>query len=277
MAIQVFLAILCALFGLFVYQTFLRDRLIRARSFPASWSAILDERLPVYAALAPPEQRRLQQLIQLFIAKKRFYGCAGLEITEEIKVTIAAQACLLLLNRGWSVYPKLSAILVYPEAFRVQRDQHSEGIVSATSRNLSGESWSNGRVILSWDNVERGVTDFSDGQNVVLHEFSHQLDSESGSTNGAPPLGRNSYKAWAAVFSENFEDLRDRSRRQQDIVMDEYGATNPAEFFAVATETFFEKPHQLYKRRKALYEELSLYYQLDPRSWQAPDGRVERN
>ena len=229
---------------------------------------MLEAALPVYPSLSQQEQVRLRQLIQLFIARKRFYGCGGLTITDEIRVTIAAEACLLLLNRGWSVYPKLSSVLVYPTAFRVERDQHhGDGTVSAGGHNLLGESWGNGRVILSWDDVERGVCDFTDGHNVVLHEFAHQLDAESGSTNGAPPLRRNSYKSWATVFSANFKNLRSRSLHRQKTVMDEYGTTNPAEFFAVATETFFEKPHQLYDKRPELYDKLSQYYQLDPRRW----------
>ena len=202
------------------------------------------------------------------MAKKRFVGCGGLELTDQIKLTIAAEACLLLLNRGWSVYPKLYSILVYPTAFRAEREQRqADGTVAMAGHNLLGESWSNGKVILSWDDVASGVADFTDGHNVVLHEFAHQLDSESGSTNGAPPLRHNSYKSWATVLSGNFEDLKWRSMRHQKTVMDEYGTTNPAEFFAVATETFFEKPQQLHKKRPELYRELSEYYQLDPRKW----------
>jgi Mlc titration factor MtfA (ptsG expression regulator) len=254
---------------LYFYLTRWRDQWLRSKPFPAAWLGILTTGLPVYASLSPEQQTRLRQLIQLFIARKRFYGCAGLAITDQMRVTIAAEACLLLLNKGWSVYPKLTSVLVYPTAFRVERDQHqSDGTVASGEHNLLGESWGNGRVILSWDDVENGVGDFSDGHNVVLHEFAHQLDAESGSTNGAPPLRRNSYKSWATVFSENFENLKDRSLHRHKTVMDEYGTTNPAEFFAVATETFFEKPHQLYKQRPELYDELRVYYQLDPRSWQ---------
>jgi Mlc titration factor MtfA (ptsG expression regulator) len=162
----------------------------------------------------------------------------------------------------------LYSILVYPTAFRAEREQRQDdGTVAMAGHNLLGESWSNGKVILSWDDVASGVEDFTDGHNVVLHEFAHQLDSESGSTNGAPPLRHNSYKSWATVLSGNFEDLKWRSMRHQKTVMDEYGTTNPAEFFAVATETFFEKPQQLYEKRPELYEELSKYYQLDPRKW----------
>ena len=255
-------------FILYFYFSRWREQRLRSKPLPAEWLTILEAGMPVYSSLSQAEKSKLHQLIQLFIAKKRFYGCGGLTITDEMRVTIAAEACLLLLSKGWSVYPKLSSVLVYPTAFRVERDQHqADGTVASGSHNLLGESWDNGRVILSWDDVEHGVSDFTDGHNVVLHEFAHQLDAESGSTNGAPPLRRNSYKSWATIFSENFEDLRERSMHRHKTVMDEYGTTNPAEFFAVATETFFEKPHQLFKRRPELYEELSQYYQLDPRDW----------
>ena len=255
-------------FILYFYFSRWREQRLRSTPLPAQWLTILEAGMPVYSSLSQAEKSKLHQLIQLFIAKKRFYGCGGLTITDEMRVTIAAEACLLLLSKGWSVYPKLSSVLVYPTAFRVERDQHqADGTVASGSHNLLGESWDNGRVILSWDDVEHGVSDFTDGHNVVLHEFAHQLDAESGSTNGAPPLRRNSYKSWATIFSENFEDLRERSMHRHKTVMDEYGTTNPAEFFAVATETFFEKPHQLFKRRPELYEELSQYYQLDPRDW----------
>lgn len=253
---------------LFFYLTVWRDQAIRRRPFPELWRFVIVKKLLVYSSLSNEEQQRLQQLVQLFIAKKRFVGCGGLEITDEIRVTIAAEACLLLLNQGWSVYPKLYSVLVYPSAFRAEREQQqADGTVTMAGHNLLGESWSNGKVILSWDDVEAGVGDFTDGQNVVLHEFAHQLDSESGTTNGAPLLRRNSYKSWATVLSNNFEDLKWRSMHQQKTVMDEYGTTNPAEFFAVATETFFEKPQQLFKMRPELYEELCQYYQLDPRKW----------
>lgn len=268
MVLFLLLVLIFMLVLLFMYLTVWRDRIIRNRPFPSQWLSVVEESLPVYAAFSEDEKRQLQQLIQLFMAKKRFVGCAGLEITDKMKVTIAAEACLLLLNQGWSVYPKLYSILLYPSAFRAERETRQEdGTVAMAGHNLLGESWSNGKVILSWDDVEAGVSDFTDGHNVVLHEFAHQLDSESGAANGAPRLRNNSYKSWSKVLSENFEDLQWRSLKQQKLVMDEYGATNPAEFFAVATETFFEKPQQLYEKRPDLYAELSDYYQLDPRQW----------
>lgn len=255
---------------LYFYFNRWRDSRIRRRPFPADWEPYLVSGLPVYDSLPEPQRNRLRQLMQIFIARKRFYGCAGLTITDEMRVVIAAQACLLLLNQGGRVYPKLSSVLVYPSAFRVERDTaQGDGTVASDGHHLAGESWSNGRVILSWDDAERGVGDFTDGQNVILHEFAHQLDSQSGSTNGAPPLRRNSYRTWANVFSSGFDLLQKRTLRRKKTVMDGYGATNPAEFFAVATETFFEKPHQLHSKRPELYAQLQQYYQLDPRQWHA--------
>ena len=255
-------------FGLYFLFRRWREQRILGRPFPAAWLSILEAGLPVYSLLAEKEQARLRKLVQKFIASKRFYGCAGLVITDEMRVTIAAQACLLLINKSGSIYHKLASVLVYPTAFRVERDQHRpDGTVALGEQDLLGESWSSGKVVLSWDDVEKGVGDFSDGHNVVLHEFAHQLDAESGGTNGAPPLRRNSYKTWATVFADNFQDLQARSLHRHETVMDEYGATNPAEFFAVATEAFFEKPYQLYARRPELYRELENYYQVDARSW----------
>jgi Mlc titration factor MtfA (ptsG expression regulator) len=264
------LPLVAAIVAIFVYfySVKWRDQWVRSRPFPEEWLACLTAALDVYSCLSLQEQRRLRQLILVFLARKRFYGCAGLVVTDQMRVIIAAEACLLLLNHGWAVYPKLSSILIYPSAFRVKREElQADGVVKSSEHHVLGESWGNGRVILSWDDVKNGATDFTDGHNVVLHEFAHQLDAESGTTNGAPPLRHNTYKSWSKVFTENFEDLRERSRRHQTTVMDTYGATNPAEFFAVATETFFEEPHQLYDRRPELYDELCHYYQLDPRNW----------
>ena len=264
----IFLLIVLAGVSLFVYTTFLRDKWIRRRPFPAEWDAQLSARLAPYSSLTAEERSRLQQLIQLFLAKKRFYGCNGLEITDEIRVAIAAQACLLVLNQGWAVYPRLMSILVYPDAFRAEREQYREdGTVAVANHGMLGESWGSGKVILSWEDISRGARDFTDGHNVVLHEFAHQLDNQSGATNGAPPLYRNSYQSWARVFGENYTDLQHRIVQRLPRVMDDYGATNPAEFFAVATEAFFEKPRDLRAQRPELYEELCKYYNLDPSGW----------
>ena len=247
-----------------------RDARILRQPFPDEWLAIISKRLPFINKMAGTEQKQLLDAIKLFLEKKNFYGCAGLEISDEIRLTIAAEACLLLLNRKTDVYPGLQHILVYPHAFKTEHKQrNSDGTVSEMETGLLGESWgSSGKVILSWDDVEKGAENFQDGNNVVLHEFAHQLDSESGVTNGAPPLRRNSYQTWAEVLSEEFQLLIKASNHHYKAVMDYYGATNPAEFFAVATETFFEKPQQMSVKHPELYEELKTYYSVDPRSWQ---------
>jgi Mlc titration factor MtfA (ptsG expression regulator) len=245
-----------------------RERRLVNKVFPDQWTEILKARMPVYGALQEPERRKLERLIQRFLDDKDYYGCAGLVITDVMKVCIAAEACLLVLGQSGTVYPKLQSILLYPSGFVAKRDLHQEdGTVVAGEHHLLGESWDNGRVILSWDDVQQGARDFTDGHNVVLHEFAHQLDSASGSANGAPPLRRNSYQTWASVFGENFEDLQARTLHGKPTVMDSYGTTNPAEFFAVATETFFEKPRELFQTRPELFQELQLYYRLDPRKW----------
>ncbi|MEM9255575.1 MAG: M90 family metallopeptidase [Pseudomonadota bacterium] len=237
--------------------------------------ALLQQGVPIYQSLSAEEQQRLQALVKLFLADKHFYGCAGLEVTERMRITIAGEACLLILNQPGAIYPGLSSILIYPSAFRVDREQHTEhGTVVTGSHRLLGESWDAGKVILSWDDVANGVSDFSDGHNVVLHEFAHQLDSQYGTANGSPRLRDNSYKSWARVLSSNFENLQTRALNHLPTVMDTYGATNPAEFFAVATETFFEKPDALHRVRPDLYEELQRYYGCDPRLWQHGTSRA---
>lgn len=243
-------------------------RAIQSR-FPDHFVAILDENMPIYSRIPIELQQQLQRLIKQFLYQKNFYGCGGLEITDEIRVTIAAEACLLLLNRSSRVYPELRSILVYPSAFVAPRTELAPGgVVTHREQGLLGESWGDGRVILAWDHVQRGARNFTDGHNVVLHEFAHQLDSESGSTNGAPFLGSlSSYRSWAAVLSREFAALQSDTLHHNETLLDQYGATNPAEFFAVATETFFEKPVQMAEQHPELFEELKKYYRIDPQEW----------
>ncbi|CAN5375129.1 zinc-dependent peptidase [soil metagenome] len=253
-----------------------RWRLRRAidAPFPEHFTAILENNIPITTRMPGVLQLRLQNLIKQFLFQKNFVGCDGLEITDEMRVTIAAQACLLLLNRKPRVYPGLWSILVYPSAFIAPRiEEEASGVVSYDEQDLEGEAWGDGRVILAWDHVLLGARNFGDGENVVLHEFAHLLDHESGSPNGAPYLGSaSSYRSWAEVLSREFSRLQADAMMHNESLLDHYGATDPAEFFAVATETFFEKPAQMAKHLPALYEELKKYYRVDPREWHSPTG-----
>ena len=219
--------------------------------------------------LPEADQRELQGHLQVFLAEKYFEGCAGLELTEEIKVTIAAQACLLLLHRETNYYPRLVTILVYPYAYVAKSvEPIGGGVVQEGETARLGEAWKDGVVVLSWDDVRRGASNLHDGHNVVLHEFAHLLDQQDGSADGAPILEhRSQYVTWARVLSDEYEQLRRDTEQGRTDVLDEYGATNPAEFFAVATECFFEKPIPLRRKHPQLYEELKNYYRQDPASF----------
>jgi Mlc titration factor MtfA (ptsG expression regulator) len=237
--------------------------------FPAEWENILERNVSLYRHLPDALREQLHNNIKIFIAEKHFEGLGGLEITDEIKVTIAAEASLLLLNRKTSDYPGLSSILVYPSAYVAKQNTPVGGGVYIEGQSVRlGESWQHGSVVLAWDNVKQGALNPQDGHNVVLHEFAHQLDQEGGAADGTPILEkRSSYATWARIMSKEYEQLRSNIEHHKKSVMDEYGATNPAEFFAVATETFFEKPIQLKKKSPDLYDELKDFYKVDPIEW----------
>jgi MtfA peptidase len=242
---------------------------IQRRPFPPLWQATLEHSLPRYLGLSPSERKRLQGHIQVFLAEKQFIGCGGLQITEEIKLSIAAVACLLLLNERGKYFPKLRSILVYPTAYWVNSTiSVGNGVIEQKREARLGESWSHDQVVLAWEQVKQDLNAWEDGQNVVLHEFAHQLDQEDGKAEGVPILQNNSdYDRWAQVMAEEYQQLCENAERGIKTVMDSYGATSPAEFFAVATETFFEKPYSLRQNHPALYEQLHRYYQLDPMKW----------
>jgi Mlc titration factor MtfA (ptsG expression regulator) len=241
----------------------------RSQPFPPTWEEILHNEFPPYPFLPDHLRTALQDEIQEFLFSKTFEGCDRQEITDEIRVLIAAQACVLLLNRDVRCYPKLRSILVYPSTYVA----NNNGLFGGGSGNGSvrlGESWNTGVVVLAWDSVKRGALNFDDGHNVTMHEFAHQLDQEDGAADGAPILPRTAYASWARVLSSEYTRLKRFTRKGRKTVMDRYGATNPAEFFAVATETFFEKPKQLHKKHPELYSELKTFYHLNPIEWQDP-------
>ena len=265
-----------------------------SRPFPQAWRTILRRRVPLYRQLPPDLQQQLRRRILVFLAEKPFLGCAGLVVTDEMRVTIAAQAGLLRLNRDGALFPELKQILVYPGAFAVDRVHAAPGgVLREERRALAGESWQQGQVILSWQDVLEGARIPDDGHNVVLHEFAHQLDQETGPANGAPLLAsRAAHARWAEVMSREFAGLQARIRAREagraraqaewswfgatpeaasapepvDLISD-YGATNEAEFFAVVTEVFFEQADALADRHPALFALLRDYYRVDPRNW----------
>ena len=207
------------------------------------------------------------------MAEKEFVGCRGLIVTPEMKLAVAAQACLLVSNRPTRPYERLYSVLLYPDAFIVPQEETDEaGVVTQHESVLTGEAWETHRIILSWEDIQASAQEPGSGYNVVLHEFAHYLDAEDGDANGAPPLGdAQRYERWSRVMSDEYEKLRAAAENGAETLIDPYGAEDPAEFFAVATESFFEQPRELKQRHAALYIELMNYYRLDPASWQKPE------
>ena len=246
-----------------------RRRRVRAEPFPAAWRRILQRQVPLYRRLPADLKLRLQRAVAVFVAEKQFIGCGGLAVTDEMRVTVAAHACLLWLARSGEGYPELRQILVYPGPFFVDRlTPGAGGVLQEQRQLLAGESWDRGQVVLSWDDVVAGAAVADDGRNVALHEFAHQLDQETGFANGAPRLpSRERYDRWSQVLGAEFDALRQRAEGEAPPLIPVYGAMSPAEFFAVVTEVFFEQPLRLAAEHPALYAELARFYRLDPRLW----------
>ena len=223
----------------------------------------LAEHFRLYEEIPAEVREKMEPIIQVLIAEKNFEACGGLdEVTREMRVVIMAQAALLLVGRDHKLYPKLQSVLLYPNAFTGGRKDEDDDSVRL------GESWESGSVILSWKSVEKGGENDEDGHNVVIHEFAHQLDQENRHADGLPQLeSRSAIGNWAHAFSDAYEDFCKDLDAGRKTVMDSYGATNPAEFFAVASETFFEKAEQLQEDYPELYEQLKNYYGLDPVVW----------
>ena len=268
--------IVLALVGLIVTGILVQPLLVKRKRhhlkllpFPPLWQAIINQNLPIYPVLSADERRRLQGHIQVFLAEKQFLGCQGLQVTEEMKITIAAVACLLLLNERGRYFSKLRSILVYPSTYLVQQKSSlGNYVVEENWVARLGESWANNQLVLSWEQIKRDTSNWQDGHNVILHEFAHQLDQEDGKAEGVPILPKNlDYSTWAKVMTQEYQKFRHDVEGGIKTVIDSYGATNPAEFFAVATETFFEKPRQLLEKQPILYRLLQRYYQLNPVQW----------
>jgi MtfA peptidase len=244
-----------------------RRRRLRAQAFPKEWLATVERNVLFFRRLATRDRTELLDHIQVFLAEKRFEGCGGLAITDEVRVTIAAQACLLLLHRETDYFPSLLTILVYPSAYTVEEKRQIEEHVweAGTVTRLGETGRRMGSLVLSWDAVKAGGTDSSDGKNVVLHEFAHQLDYENYAADGVPALAtREQQLAWSEVMRTEFAVLRGADESGIATLLDIYGATDPAEFFAVSVEAFFEQPRALRSRHPRLYAELQNYFQQNP-------------
>lgn len=232
-----------------------RRRRLKRRPFPPAWLPYLERNAPFFQTLEGPERDRFLSDLKLFAWEKHFIGAGGLEITDEIIVTIAAAAVRLVVHLDLSLYDRLTEIVVYPSHYL--HPEREGGVVF-------GEAHTWGTVVLSWDAVKHGLANPDDGHDTATHEFAHVLDREGGDFNGTPSLRAHAhYRPWARVMSRHFLALRKRNREHRRVLRS-YGATNEAEFFAVATETFFEKPDQLARRLPELYDELRRFYGFDP-------------
>ena len=222
--------------------------------------------MPIDRFLSPREQAKLRNDLRIFMTEKDWESCAGLTITDEIKVTISAQACVLLLGMEHDYFSHVRSILVYPSAYQVREQSVGpNGVVSQGHSQRVGEAWYGGPVVLAWDEVVADGRDHTNGRNVVLHEFAHQLDFLDGLIDGTPPLEhREQYQRWHEVMTDEYEALQRETDKGEAVLLDEYGTTNSAEFFSVATECFFEQPAKMRRRHPRLYQVLGDYYRQDP-------------
>lgn len=246
-----------------------RRRALAKEPFPEAWKKIIDDQVPYARVLPEPLREELYHHVRIFLAEKHFEGCGGFEVNEEVQLVIASQACVLLLGRETDHYQGLSTILVYESAFYADREELNEhGVVEQVDDMQAGESWELGVVVLAWKEILLGLRGYHDGYNVVIHEFAHQLDQANRDADGVPILDSPElYARWQEVFSDHYAELLRDVKRNRKTILDDYGATNPAEFFAVATESFFEESAQLKKHHPELYDTLKTYYAQDPASY----------
>ncbi len=247
-----------------------RREAILGEPFADAWVPIVRRAVPFYDRLSETRRRRLLDNVKVFVAEKQFVGCGGMELTDEIKVTIAGGACVLLLGvPHLDVFPRLREVIVHPSDLKETVEAIGpDGRRYQIHRVRSGEAWRRGPVVLAWDSVRHSVFTPRDGYNVVYHEFAHVIDMQNGEADGIPPLeSRAAYDKWTRVFFEEFDRFVAESRRGRSTFIDPYGAGHPSEFFAVVTEHFFEQPHRLQRKHAALYRLLADFYRQDPARW----------
>jgi len=248
--------------------TEMRRKRLRNQPFPASWLAIMERNVLLYKRLPPEDRPELMGHVQVFLAEKRFEGGEGFMVDDGVRVTIATQACILLLHRKTGYFPGLSSIIVYPSEYFAPHQSVDEcGVVTEGIDQRSGESVREGALVLSWEDVRAEGIDVHEGYNVVLHEFAHELDAEEGITAGIPCDPELETDAGDTILAREYRRLRKDDARGAATVLDPYGAESPEEFFAVATEAFFQTPLPLRKHHPELYGELARYYRQDPAEW----------
>lgn len=239
-----------------------------AESFPAEFHELILRQVPCAELLNPVELAKLEALVRVFNSEKSFEGARGFTVTDEMRVVIAARACLLVLHRielDSALYPELKTVVVYPSAYRASRQRNEGYVVIDDDQVRLGESWLHGVVILSWDAVVASAAAPGAGHDVVLHEFAHQLDAEDGGMDGTPQLDNlQRYAVWSRVAGAEYAALLDDLEHHRKTSIDAYGATNAPEFFAVIVEEFFEAPIKLEEKHPSLYAELSKFFHFDP-------------
>ncbi|QDV21866.1 M90 family metallopeptidase [Aureliella helgolandensis] len=237
---------------------------ILAKPVSASWERTLQASIPFFTHLHQDEQHHLRQSVQIVVAEKNWEGCGGLVLTDEHRVTIAAQIARMTLGFDDEYFDEIKSILVYPDAYLAKSQSNlGSGVVMEEQSGRAGEAWYRGPVVLSWSDVLATVQGHNRGRNVVIHEFAHQFDMRNGShADGIPPIESSEVAAgWQEILERDFERLREMCSRGHPAVLDCYGATSPAEFFAVASETFFEVPQALQAEWPDLFRELARFYQ----------------
>ena len=251
----------------FLYRR-VRSRNLLAATLPQDAVEILQRRVPLYNKLSSEQQQTMQGCINRFLFEMVFVGCDGFEINDEVRLTVAGNACLLIVNREQKFYSSFESILIYPDTI-LSRQVEYDGLVETHYDSArAGESWYRGPLVLSWSDVEHGLIHGRDGHNVILHEFAHKLDEENSVMDGLPVLREpKHYHQWAKVLTREFGEFVKRAESSGNDVIDSYGAVSAVEFFAVATESFFEKPKQMKEQLPDLYGQFQRYYGLDPARW----------
>jgi Mlc titration factor MtfA (ptsG expression regulator) len=240
-----------------------RRRRLLEPPFPHAWLQPLGA-IAHYRLLTDSDKQRLHDLVRIFIAEKEFEGCKGLEITDEVRVTIAALACLMVLEFKDYCFDNVQTILVYPEAYTAPEQKVVGGVVLEDASDRLGEAHYRGPLILSWADVIWDAGETRQGTNLVFHEFAHQIDMLNGAADGVPLLPRRLRGPWQKIMASEYERLRRAAERGRETLIDPYGTTDPAEFFAVVTECFFDLPGPLQAEHPDLYALFRDYYQQDP-------------